>query len=91
MGALPHSIFETLDPAMQRDEELMLALRLKDGLNKTAFGRKHQVDFSATWQNKIRQFCQHGMMEENGDRLVLTTKGMLIADEVSAILAAALS
>ena len=56
-----------------REEEIMLALRLKDGL---------QVDFNPKLSNKCKLFEQNGLLKTNHNRIILTDKGMLLSNSI---------
>lgn len=57
------------------EEYVMLALRLKEGLNFSDYARRFGKPFSANAPEKIKQFARFGFMELDGERL-LYPKGL---------------
>ncbi len=66
---------EVLDPSRRRFERLALALRTRTGVEADAFGPEAALD------------RLDGLVEPVGDRLVLTMRGRLLANAVTAMLA----
>lgn len=89
-GELPFAYREKLDRSMQMDEGLMLGLRRKEGLDLADFMRKHDVSFSDDWKRTVDLYCEKGLLISHRDRLLPTIKGLLLADEIAASLAALL-
>lgn len=89
-GELPFKYREKLSRTMQRDEELMLGLRQREGLDLALFRQKHGVSFSDDWQRRVDLYCEKGFLITRSNRLLPTVKGLLLADEISAGLAALL-
>ncbi len=56
-----------------REEKIMLALRLKDGL---------KVDFNPKLLNKCRMLEQNGFLKIDNNRIILTDKGMLLSNSI---------
>ncbi|MBU2509909.1 radical SAM family heme chaperone HemW [bacterium] len=90
LKSLPHISFEALSETMHRDEEVMLSLRLNQGLDLALFKKKYLLDFPDSWSKKVEAYFQHNLLVEKGNILQLTTKGLLIADEITASLCACL-
>ncbi len=90
LNSLPRISFEKLDEGMQRDEEVMLSLRLSQGLEQNLFKKKYRFEFPKSWVEKVELYHHHQLLEIESDRLYLTTKGLLIADEITASLCACL-
>lgn len=88
---LPREYSETLDQTMRRDEDLMLGLRLKTGILLDDFFLKHNSSANEKWNRYIKTLEQKMLLEPSSSHLKLTTKGMLLADEISSSLAAMLS
>lgn len=85
---LPHDYLESLTLEMQRDEVLMLGLRLAEGIDLQQFSEKFQVAFSQDWRRKIDQFQQKRLVRLENSYLIPTVKGLLFADEIASSLAA---
>lgn len=63
----------TLTPAEERDEEIMLGLRLAEGIPATA-----------ALLRKCENYLRYGFMEHKGDRIAFTTKGFLVSNTILA-------
>ncbi|MGI9086155.1 MAG: radical SAM family heme chaperone HemW [Chthoniobacterales bacterium] len=66
---------ELLPPAIKRAEQIALSLRTRWGV-ATAW-----LD---AWPNETKEFVELGLLQATGNRFVLTRKGKLLADAVSA-------
>ncbi len=86
----PLQFIETMNSEQQRDEDLMLAMRLKKGLSLKAFTDKHKIKFPEVWKQKVDTLMKNGLFEENTSRLIPTINGFLLSDEISSSLAACL-
>lgn len=79
----PAQACEMLTPQQQRFEEVMLGLRIREGLRQEILLK----DFSQeTIQRKLSWLRQEELIEnpeESGGRIVLTLKGRLLADAVT--------
>jgi len=89
-GRLPQQYHESLDLVNKRDEMLMLNLRQRKGLNLSAFEAVYAVDLSTLWRDELEQLKSAGLVKKVNNRLRLTTAGMLLADEITAVLASLL-
>jgi oxygen-independent coproporphyrinogen-3 oxidase len=65
-------------------EAVWLGLRLLDGLDLAAHTRLHGIDPLARHRDEIARLEREGLVEVTGDRLRLTRRGLLFADEVGA-------
>lgn len=70
----PVADFERLDGRDRHVEEVLLCIRLRDGLPVTAL--------TAPEQQRAANAVADGLLTRNGDRLVLTDRGRLLADSV---------
>ena len=70
----PIADFERLDRRDRHVEEVLLCIRLRDGLPVTAL--------TAPEQQRAANAVTDGLLTRNGDRLVLTDRGRLLADSV---------
>jgi len=73
-GLLPVADFEQLDDATQHVEDVMLRLRLRDGLPVTALRDAERA--------RADTAIADGLVVVRADRLVLTDRGRLLADAV---------
>lgn len=70
----PVADFERLDRRDRHVEEVLLCIRLRDGLPVTAL--------TAPEQQRAANAVTDGLLTRHGDRLVLTDRGRLLADSV---------
>ncbi len=70
----PVADFERLDRRDRHVEEVLLCIRLRDGLPVSAL--------TAPEQQRAANVVTDGLLTRNGDRLVLTDRGRLLADSV---------
>ena len=81
---------EKLGAEEEKNEKLMLQLRLTEGLDLKAFSLEFQLDLDKFWKNKLDEYIRSNLAIIENDRLKLTVSGMLLADEITASLAAEL-
>lgn len=68
-------------------EALMTGLRLTEGVDLTAFEARYQMDTWARYGNELAPFVEAGVLRHQpGQRLALTRAGMLLSNEVMAVL-----
>ena len=63
---------------------MWLGLRLLDGIDRAAHARLHGVDPVATHADEVARLVSEGLVEVTPERLRLTPRGVLFADEVGA-------
>jgi oxygen-independent coproporphyrinogen-3 oxidase len=80
---LPISYSETLNESQLELEYIFLHLRLKDGIDMHEYQRRFGKDFTSSYSETIKQFAACGMIGILDDRLFLTSKGWLLADEIA--------
>ncbi|MGD9622499.1 MAG: radical SAM family heme chaperone HemW [Mycolicibacterium sp.] len=73
-GALPVAGFERLDPQTSHIEEVMLGLRLRAGLPAALL--------SGVERDRAGRAIEDGLLLRDGQRVVLTDRGRLLADAV---------
>lgn len=73
-GRLPVADFETLDADTAHVEDVMLRVRLRTGLPTAAL--------SAAERDRAAAVIDDGLLRRDGERLVLTDRGRLLADAV---------
>jgi oxygen-independent coproporphyrinogen-3 oxidase len=84
-GELPRALSEDLTPETALGETLMLGLRLlRDGVSLDDVRARHGVDPSARYAAEIARFSDLGLLTQQGDRLLLTARGALLANDVCA-------
>lgn len=64
------------------ENEIFLALRLKQGLNITQINHKFNIDFMKIYSNTVNKFKKLELLEQFEDKIYLTRKGILLSNEV---------
>lgn len=75
---------EILDAAALEKEAVWLGLRLLDGVERAAHARLHGVDPVAAHADEVARLVAEGLVRVTPERLALTPRGVLFADEVGA-------
>ena len=76
----------TLSAEERLEEALFMGLRLADGVDLAAASQKHGIDIWARYERDLVPYIDAGLLEcEAGRRLVLTRRGMLLANDVMAV------
>ena len=65
-----------------REEYIMLALRLSEGLIFARYRERYNEDLSDSFMNAARELCGHGLAEMTPSSLSLTVKGFLVSNSV---------
>jgi oxygen-independent coproporphyrinogen-3 oxidase len=73
-GLLPVADFELLDSGALHTEDVMLRVRLRDGLPLAALSQAER--------RRAQTVIEDGLLTRDGDRLILTDPGRLLADAV---------
>jgi oxygen-independent coproporphyrinogen-3 oxidase len=63
-------------------EAVITGLRLANGISIAAMAARHGVDLDARFGDDLRRFEEAGAVARDGDRLRLTRRGMLVANDV---------
>lgn len=85
-GHRPLAVSETLSPETAMGETMMLGLRLLvDGVSASDFAARHGQSLTDRYAAEIDRFTAVGLLEwHTPDRLRLTARGALLANDVSA-------
>jgi len=75
-------LIEDLQPRDTQFEQLMLALRLREGLSLAAFKARQGLLPRAIWPREIQRHIKGGLLEETGGYLRLTDRGYDLMDMV---------
>jgi oxygen-independent coproporphyrinogen III oxidase len=89
-GQAPQAFSEIIDAGRRVDEELMIRIRLSEGLDLRLFAERYGLVFSENWRRKLAELVDNGWVFPDNNRLRLTIEGMLLADEITGSLAALL-
>ncbi len=63
-------------------EYIIMSLRLKRGISKTAFFDKFNIDFYKKYKSQINRFIELGLMIETEDGFTLTNEGISLSNSV---------
>jgi oxygen-independent coproporphyrinogen-3 oxidase len=77
-------LYEHRDPDALAREALWLGLRALDGLSCARFAEQHGHDPRQRHAGLLERLIARGLLAQDGDRLRLTARGALFADEVGA-------
>jgi oxygen-independent coproporphyrinogen-3 oxidase len=84
-GGLATSNTEDLPPATAMGETMMLGLRLLDeGVSRPAFLARHGVELDQVYGDVIRELNQLGLLIVDQERVRLTHRGLMLANDVCA-------
>jgi oxygen-independent coproporphyrinogen III oxidase len=71
--------------AVRMSETMMLGLRMtKQGVSYSKFTDRYAGDLLKLWANEVQEFSDGGLLEVTHDRILLTERGMFIANDVMA-------
>jgi len=73
---------EELSTEEKAREAIMLALRMRQGLNLAEFERRFGVGLSDLAGNELQRHVEDGFLVQEAGSLKLTTEGLLIADSI---------
>lgn len=71
----------------QRSEAIFLGLRLMNGISLTSYQERFGRDLGAEHNGEMDRLKEAGLIEMEGDRLKLTSRGAVLSNEVFAALA----
>jgi oxygen-independent coproporphyrinogen-3 oxidase len=74
-----------LSPDERLGDALFTGLRLTAGVNLDAVGMRYGVDVWQRYGADLEPFIENGCLRRDGERLWLTRRGMLLANEVMAV------
>jgi oxygen-independent coproporphyrinogen-3 oxidase len=84
-GEAGFSNVEVLSEATQIGETMMLGLRLlREGVGEEEFAVRHGVELDEVYGNTIAELVGLGMLERTEAGVVLTRRGLMVANEVCA-------
>jgi oxygen-independent coproporphyrinogen-3 oxidase len=82
VGAMRQITFrEPPDQAREMAETVILALRLREGLNVPSFQRRFGVSLEAVYGDAVRETLELGLTERIGDTLRLRDEAVMVGDE----------
>lgn len=72
---------ENLPPRRRMGETLLLGLRMADGVDLAAVGRRYQSDVEEVFGEALSKLEEQGLMRREGSRVQLTRRGLMLANE----------
>ncbi len=75
---------QKLSVKMQMEEFCFLGLRLTEGVSKKDFEERFGVPMQAVYKDVLESFQRLGLLEEQGDRVFLTDRGIDVSNQVFA-------
>ena len=81
-GRWPEIDVETISPALERSETLMLGLRLAEGVSDARFRARFGVGLIETCGETVAQLSDVGLVVWDGLRLRLSSRGRLLGNQV---------
>jgi oxygen-independent coproporphyrinogen-3 oxidase len=84
-GVSPEVERRTLTEGERLEEALFTGLRLTQGVDAEAAGRRYNIDVFARYGDALRPFIEAAWLVRDAGRLRLTREGMLMANEVMAV------
>ena len=82
----PHATeIHRLSHSQRLGDALFTGLRLTSGVSMGDIGRRYGVDVWERFGADLEPFIQNGCLRQDGARLWLTRRGMLLANEVMAV------
>jgi oxygen-independent coproporphyrinogen-3 oxidase len=84
-GGHPGTDYRELSPQERLEEALFMELRLTRGIDLRRLERKYDVNVWRAYGDGLQPFIDQGVLIYDGSRLMLTRRGMLLANEVMAV------
>lgn len=81
-GEYRHEDIECLTVQEQMSETMFLGLRMIRGVSKTEFERQYHRALSDVYGDVIEKHMKNGLLEEQGDRICLTKRGLDVSNYV---------
>lgn len=79
-GHSPVAEREQLNPEQRAREQLVFGLRMLAGVKRTDFQRRTGFSVDELVGEPLREFVRLGLLDDDGERIMLTRDGLLISD-----------
>ncbi|MEG0551581.1 MAG: radical SAM family heme chaperone HemW [Vagococcus sp.] len=79
---LPTITIEELTLENQMEEEMFLGLRKTEGVSIQKFEKKFNHSLESVYGNVVKQLITDGLLEQNDEWLALTSKGLILGNDV---------
>ncbi len=73
---------ETLTIQETMENEIFLALRLKDGINIQNLNKKYKINFEENYKSVIKKYSSENLLKIENNHCKLTEKGILLSNEI---------
>ncbi len=73
---------ETLTIQETMENEIFLALRLKEGINIPNLNKKYSINFEEKYKNTIKKYSQENLLKIENNHCKLTENGILLSNEI---------
>ncbi len=83
-GANPRAEEESISPALEMGETMMLGLRLAEGVSATRFAARFGRALTDVYADELAPLLRHGLLEWQDDHLRLTARALLVGNQVFA-------
>ncbi|WP_202080702.1 radical SAM family heme chaperone HemW [Caldalkalibacillus salinus] len=81
-GSLPYIQTIEVDQQARIEEEMMMGLRLRQGVSTSMFKAKYGRSLTDYYQEELEQLIARDLIEEEEDRIKLTKKGIFLGNVV---------
>ena len=81
-GEIAVDFVESTSFEMAMSETMMLGMRLSEGMAKSEFERRFGISMVGVYGQEISKLVSTGLIEDDGDRIVLTRQGKLLGNNV---------
>ncbi len=81
-GETPAAEAETISPALELGETMMLGLRLAEGVTDAAFRVRFGLGLAEAYGAAIETYQRYGLLSWDGARVRLTARGRLLGNQV---------
>ena len=83
-GVFPVEKHIILDRQDLMSEMMIMGLRLRKGVSRREFKRRFSVSMTDVYGSVIKDFCRQDLLEDDGQYVFLTDKGLLLGNKVFA-------
>ncbi len=73
---------ETVSGMTALGESMMVGLRMMEGVSLSSLYQRYKIDMALVYEREIAKLIERGLIGFTGDRIVLTHRGLLFANDV---------
>ncbi len=74
--------YEELTPQIEISEFMIMGLRLQEGISRKNFAERFKIDIQDIYGKQIDHLTASGLLYSSGDKICLTGRGLLLANQV---------